>query len=93
LYACDFSQTIENEVAFKSFSIARSEKKEKNPTFGFQWVAKHIEGLLKTYNSYLVYSHIWLNLPKEDCQFFHIFLWMVGHCGSKIALRKTLCVS
>jgi len=68
---------------FLSFSIARSEKNEKNLTFGFQWVAKYIEGWLKTYTSYLVYSQIWLNLPKKDCQFVDIFLWMVGHCGSK----------
>jgi hypothetical protein len=58
-------------------------KGKKNPTFGFHWVAKYIEGWLKAYTSYLVYSQIWLNLPKKDCQFFHIFLWMVGHCGSK----------
>ncbi len=67
----------------KLFNCQKWEKGKKNPTFGFQWVAKYIEGWLKAYTSYLVYSQIWLNLPKKDCQFFHIFLWMAGHCGSK----------
>ncbi len=26
---------------------------------------------------FLVYSQIWLNLPREDCHFSYIFLWMI----------------
>jgi len=31
-----------------------------------------------TYTSYLVYSHIWLNLAKDDHHFFYIFPWMMA---------------
>jgi hypothetical protein len=54
-------------------SVARNEKnKIKNQhirIFGFQWVAKTIEGWLKICTLLLVYSQIWLNLPTDDCQF------------------------
>jgi len=51
------------------FSIAKSEKYYTNhqiPIFGFQCVAKYIEGRFKIYTSYLIYSHISLNLPLKD---------------------------
>ncbi len=37
------------------------------PISGFQCVAKNIKGWLKFYISYLVYSQVWLILPRDDC--------------------------
>jgi hypothetical protein len=49
--------------------------------FGFQRVAKTIEGWLKIYTWFLVDSQIWLNLPREDRHFCYIYygwspLWL-----------------
>jgi hypothetical protein len=45
--------------------------------FGFQCVAKNIEGKLDTCIWYLVYSQIWLQHPQEDVHFSYIFLWAI----------------
>jgi hypothetical protein len=37
--------------------------------FGFQCVAKNIKGWFDIYTLLLVYSQIWLNLPRHDCHF------------------------
>ncbi len=47
-------------------------KGEKSPNFyifGFQNVAKNIQILLIICTSYIIHSHIWLNLPRENCNF------------------------
>jgi hypothetical protein len=69
---------------FCRFSVRRSER-EKNvkkirhfSIFGFQLVAKTIEGWWKIYTWFLVDSQIWLNLPREDRHFCYILLWMVA---------------
>ncbi len=47
-------------------------------------VAKYIEGQLNIYTSHLVYSQIWLNLPKEGPSPIFLGLSMDGcHSGSK----------
>jgi hypothetical protein len=56
----------------------KNSKKFQISIFGFQCVANDREGWLKFCTSYMVYSHIWLNLPKSDCHFFHIFLLMIA---------------
>jgi hypothetical protein len=35
----------------------------------------------------LVYSQIWLNLPKDHRQFFNIFLWMVARKENSLKTR------
>jgi hypothetical protein len=42
--------------------------------FGFQWIARNIEGWLKIWALHLVYYHIWQNSPNDDCHFLYIFL-------------------
>jgi hypothetical protein len=42
---------------------------------GFQCVTISKEGWLNIGTSYLVYSQIWLNLPRDDCHVFWVFLW------------------
>jgi hypothetical protein len=45
----------------------KESKNFQNFIFGFQCVTINIEGWLKIYISYLVYSQIWLNhLPRDD---------------------------
>jgi hypothetical protein len=41
--------------------------------------------------SYLIYSQIWLNLLKDDCQFLYIFLWcsLLLGCTQKFIKKKT----
>jgi hypothetical protein len=47
--------------------------------FSFHCVAKHIEGRFNIFTLFLIYSQIWLNLPKDDRDFFfYIFLWMIA---------------
>jgi len=48
---------------------------------GFQCVAMSIEDCLKETISYLVYSHIWLNLPQGDHHFLFIFLLCMDDDG------------
>jgi hypothetical protein len=48
---------------------------------GFQCIAMSIEGCLKEIISYLVYSHIWLNLPQGDHHFLFIFLLCMDDGG------------
>ncbi len=49
--------------------------------FGFQCVAKKKKKrMIKICVSYLVYSQIWLNLPKDNCHlFFYIFLLTIAN--------------
>jgi len=58
--------------------IARiEEKNSKNhqiSIFDFQCVSMNIEGWLKDFTPHLVYSQIWLNLPRDDPHFFYTFL-------------------
>ncbi len=57
------------------------EKRVKNCQiciFSFHHVAKHIEGWLKNFTLFLFYSQIWLNLPRDDCQSFYSFQWMIA---------------
>jgi hypothetical protein len=79
------------------FSIARSEgEKSKNFqifVFGFQCVAKDMEGWLKFCTSYMVYSHIWLNLPKNDGHFFYIFLLMIVTLAKNKKPQKKHCLT
>ncbi len=69
---------LKNEVNLKVFQSAKvREKISKNHQifiFGFQCVTKNIEGWLKFHTSNTVYSQIWLNIPRDDRQFFYIFL-------------------
>jgi hypothetical protein len=37
---------------------------------------------------FLVYSQIWLNLPRNDCHFFYILLWMMGTLATSQSLTK-----
>jgi hypothetical protein len=59
---------------FWRFSIVGSEKKKSSNFCIFCIVCrkKYIERWLKIFISYLVSSHIWLNLPMGDCHFFFI---------------------
>jgi hypothetical protein len=36
----------------------------------------------------MVYSQIWLNLPKEERHFFCIFLWMIATLAKKQKIPK-----
>jgi hypothetical protein len=62
---------------FSTLSEA-GEKKGSNlhiQIFDLQGLAKNIKGLSKICALFLVYSQIWLNLPREyDCHFVYIFL-------------------
>jgi hypothetical protein len=64
---------------FWRFLIARSEQTNniswQISMVGFHCVAKNIEGWFSNKTSYLVYSQICLNLPKDDCYFLYIFQW------------------
>jgi hypothetical protein len=55
-------------------------------------VAKHLEGWFKIHISCLVYSQIWQNLPKDHCQIFYIFFWIVTTSAPKrkFLQKKTL---
>ncbi len=69
---------------FWRFSIVRSEGKKKGVKIcqihicGFHCVAKHIEWWLNICILFLVYSQIWLNLLRDDCNFYSIFRWMIA---------------
>jgi hypothetical protein len=41
-------------------------------------VVKNIEEWLNIWNVFLVYSQIWLNLFRDDPDFFYIVLWMIA---------------
>jgi len=53
-------------------------RRYKSPDFYtcFLTCSKNIEKWLRIYISYLVYNQIWLNIIREDCHIFFIFLWM-----------------
>ncbi len=76
----------------------KGEKKSKNcqiSIFGFQCVAMNIKNRLRICAPYLVYSHIWLNLPRDDCDFLRHFpfglLWWESDFGFLIGSSKVLC--
>jgi hypothetical protein len=55
----------------------------------FQYDAKNTEKWLKFFISYMVYSQIWLNLPRYHSHFFYIFLWMITTLAKdKNSLKK-----
>jgi len=64
------------------FSVAISDGKQiKIAIFvylAFHFVAKIIKRWLNSFTLFLVYSHIWLNLLKDDCHFFDVFRWMIA---------------
>jgi hypothetical protein len=63
-------------MRFRRFLIARNEENNNLSSisiFGFQCVAKTLNGDLNICSSYLVLQPIWLNLPRDDCPFFGIF--------------------
>ncbi len=95
VFLASFRQKSENfknkkfrKKSFGSFSVAKTgeEKKIKKNSqiriFGFHYVAKQIKKWLKKDLDFLflVYSQIWLNLPRNDCNFFNIFQ-AVFFCG------------
>jgi hypothetical protein len=47
--------------------MAQKKNNHQISTVSFNEVARSIEGLLKIFASHLVYSQIWLNLPRDDC--------------------------
>lgn len=51
--------------------------------FSFHCVAKSIKGWLGFCSSYMVYSHIWLNLRMDDPHFFYNFLLMITSLAKK----------
>jgi len=60
---------------------------------GFQSVAKDMEGWLKFNTSYMVYSHIWLNIPNNDCHFSYIFLLMIVTLAKNKNPQKKHCLT
>jgi hypothetical protein len=59
---------------------------------GFSVGSQNIEGQLKICSSYLIYSQIWLNFPRDACQFFYTFLWMIATFGYKQRWRALFFV-
>jgi len=61
----------------------------------FQHVAKDIERWLNFGALYLVYSQIWLSLPRDDCHFFNKFPLDDSHfgCIRKCQKKNTVVVS
>lgn len=51
--------------------------------------AKIIEGQLKFCTSCMVYSHTWLNIPRDESHFFYIFIWMLVWLKTKIPKTNT----
>ncbi len=48
---------------------------------------------MKDYILYLVYSHIWLSLPRDDCLFFYMFPSMIATLtANKNSLKNHLYV-
>jgi hypothetical protein len=50
--------------------------------FCFKCIAINIKGWLNISTSFLVYSQIWVNIPRDDCHFCNIFLWMIATLGA-----------
>ncbi len=56
---------------------------------GFQLCSqKHRRRMIEDLKLFLVYSQIWLNLPRNDCHFFYILLWMMGTLATSQKLTK-----
>ncbi len=75
---------------FWIFSIPRSEKIKgsKNQQMFILVCGQTIEGWFKICISYyLIYSHIWLNLLRDNHHFSYSFLWMIAALATN---KKTL---
>ncbi len=57
----------------------------------FSLCSQKIEGWLNICTSFMIYSHIWLNLPYNDCHFFYIFLWMITTFAINKSSQKKHC--
>ncbi len=78
---------------FQSSDVRKEEEKiERFLDLVVHFVAKNIERWLQSCTLFLVYSQIWLNLPRDDCHFFYIFfLWRTGTLATdKKHLKKQL---
>ncbi len=75
---------LQNQMkCFLTSSITKGMKKKMVKVSSFLYlvfpcVAQNVERWLNILISYMVYSQIWLNLPKDDCHFFYIFLQMTA---------------
>jgi hypothetical protein len=83
---------------FWRFSVYRCARKKRENQhihmFNFYCVAKNIEGWLKICTLFLAYSQIWLNLPRDDCHFFHHLPMDDCHFDNKQKfLTKTLVIT
>jgi len=83
---------------FWRFSVSRCARKKRENQhihiFNFYCVAKNIEGWLKICTLFLVYSQIWLNLPRDDCHFFYHLPMDDCHFDHKQKfLKKTLVIT
>jgi len=82
---------FENEVIFSRFSKSPELRENiiKNfqiifiYLFSFHCVAKRLKVWLGFCSSYMVYSHIWLNLPMDDPHLFYNFLLMITSLAKK----------
>jgi hypothetical protein len=52
----------------------KNSKNHEISIFDFQCVSMNVEGWLKDFTPHLVYSQIWLNLPRDDPHFSYTFL-------------------
>ncbi len=76
---------------FWRFSILRSEGKKNKSTDPNIWFLVcrkiYIWMMKRLFTSKTIYSHIWLNLPKDHRQFFNIFLWIVATKENSLKTR------
>jgi hypothetical protein len=56
-------------------------------------VATHTLGLSEFWILLLAFNHIWLNFHKNDCNYFHIFLWMMATLQTRKVLKKDAATS
>jgi hypothetical protein len=67
---------------FRRQKCRRKKKEKQNLPYSYIWfsfvcdIAKNIEGRLKICTLFLVNSHIWLNLDRDDCHCFFLQLPM-----------------
>jgi hypothetical protein len=60
-------QNINDFGGFLSPKVRGGNNKNRQTSiFEFQFITKSREGLLKYCNSYMVYGHFWLHLPRDD---------------------------
>jgi hypothetical protein len=64
------------------FSVAISDGKQitiaRFVYWAFHCVTKNVKRWLNSFTLFLVDSHIWLNLLKDDCHFVYVFRWMIA---------------